>query len=141
MILKAWHRYLGMDMFDQAWHEADIADELQEYNEAKGIIGRWSELSDVAYTYTRGKDYSGVSVSFPLQTWQYIIGLLYMFPKITFRWWLFRSAGKVFSKEIHCIRNPKKLHKLHTIAKEYDIDPDAFAQVVQKKMKWRILLP
>jgi hypothetical protein len=44
-----------MPKYDEEWHRQDMADELTEYEEASGFIDTWSELSDVAYTYTRAK--------------------------------------------------------------------------------------
>jgi hypothetical protein len=141
MILKAWHAYLGMDTFDKAWHEGDIADEFQEFLDATGIVHRWSELSDVVYTYTRGKYDGGFDLTFPLGKWAYALGLLYMFPKIMCRWWLFRAVGKEFHTDIRCVRNPKKVHKLRAIAALYSIDQDRFVAAVQQKMKRRVLFP
>lgn len=46
---------LNMPKYDEDWHKKDMADELAEYEEASGFIDTWSELSDVAYTYTSGK--------------------------------------------------------------------------------------
>lgn len=52
-IINKWHSVLDMPKKDYYWHQADVLEELREFKEAKGLINKWSELSDVAYTYTR----------------------------------------------------------------------------------------
>ncbi len=44
-----------MHKYDLEWYEKDIADELKELKEETNWLNRWSEYSDVAYTYTRTK--------------------------------------------------------------------------------------
>jgi spore germination protein GerM len=46
---------LNMPKYDEVWHQADLADELAEYEKATGLIARWSELSDIVYTCTQGR--------------------------------------------------------------------------------------
>lgn len=55
IIIHRWHTHLDMPKHDLAWHEQDVADELQELQEARGLIDRWSEYSDICYTYTRAR--------------------------------------------------------------------------------------
>lgn len=140
MILNAWHNWLDMKQFDRQWHVDDIADELQEYREARGLVDRWSELSDVVYTTTRARWVGFDDVPFPLARWQYYIGMIYMFPKYTLRWLFFRRVGRRFGKEVHEVRNPRKVHKLCTIAKRYDIDAQAFTKMCEHQMKFWVFL-
>jgi len=55
MIFTIWHNLSRMEKHDLLWYKKDIADELEEYKEANGFIEKWSELSDIVYTYTRAK--------------------------------------------------------------------------------------
>lgn len=141
-LLKKWHDMLNMPKYDEAWHKQDMADELAEYKEANGLIDTWSELSDVAYTYTRAQWSGHDTIEFPLSRIKLVIGLLYMFPKYTFRWKFFRDLGHTFDKNllISEVRNPKKIEKLKVIAEKYDLDPEAFQQRAQELMRYRILL-
>lgn len=140
-MLNIWHSFLDMDVYDKQWHERDIADEAKELAEAEGFIHTWSELSDVAYTYTRAH-WSGHEISQPLTPLQYCAGLVYMFPKYTLRWWFFRRAGKQLnsSKQIHEVRNPKKTAKLHKIADRYDLDREMFQKVCEAQLRYWPLL-
>ncbi len=141
MILHGWHTMLNMPKYDENWHKQDMADEIAEYEEATGIIDTWSELSDVAYTYTRAK-WSGHTIDFPLSKTQLSIGIIYMLPKYTLRWRFFRRLGHYFSKDLNIseVRNPKKLEKLESIAKKYTIDPKAFQKKAEEMLKRTILL-
>lgn len=142
MLVNWWHSKLDMKRYDQAWHESDMADELAEYHEETRWLKKWSELSDVAYTYGRSL-WDGCSVDFPLPKALYPLGLMYMFPKYTGRWLFFRRAGKKAGakKAVHEVRNPQKVHKLHTIAERNDIDPVVFTEICQKQLRHWILLP
>ena len=132
---------LGMPKKDLEWHKKDIAAEMTELAEARGFIDRWSELSDVAYTYTRTK-YSGHEVKRPIGLGWYYIGLIYMFPKYTLRWYFYYSVGKKFNKELRLteVRNPQKVEKLKHIANKYNLDPKLFEIEVRKKMKYWVFL-
>ncbi len=133
-----------MPKFDKAWHEADIADELQEYKEEARLLKRWSEVSDIAYTYTRA-NWSGHHLALPIARSHYLLGLLYMFPKYSGRFLFFRRAGRKAgaSKDIRCVRNPKKLHKLNSLVEEQQMDVDLrlLKQICRKQMKYWLLLP
>ncbi len=133
---------LNMPKFDLPWHEQDLADELAEYQEATGVIATWSELSDVAYTYTRAI-WSGHTITLPLKRHHLYIGIVYMLPKYTLRWRFFRKLGHQFDTTLHIseVRNPKKIHKLHTIAEKYHLNPDHFAERAEKLLRWSVLLP
>lgn len=139
-LINKWHDMLSMPKYDEAWHKQDMADELAEYEEAHGLIDTWSELSDVAYTYTRSKWSGHTTVDFPLSKIQLFVGVLYMFPKYTLRWRFFRELGHEFDKNLHIseVRNPKKLEKLRVIAEKYNLDPDGFTQKATLLMKNRI---
>lgn len=132
---------LAMPKKDIEWHKNDIADEVVELSEAKGLINRWSELSDVVYTYTRTK-YSGHKVKRPITLGLYYLGLVYMFPKYTLRWYFYRLIGKKFDKKLKIteVRNPKKQEKLKHIALKYNLDPELFELEVKRKMKYWIFL-
>lgn len=138
---KYWHNFLDMPKYTKKWHEDDIAAEYAELDEAENFVDRWSEYSDVVYTLTRAR-WSGHSIDSPLTHKQFVYGSLYMFPKYTLRFLFYRRAGKKLNakRSLHEVRNPKKVHKLHHIAKKYDIDPEAFAEVCEKQLGYWPLL-
>lgn len=127
---------------DREWHKQDMADELGEYNEEAKLIKKWSELSDVVYTCTRSA-WSGHVLEFPLQRWQFALGVVYMIPKYTGRWLFFRAAGKKagVGTVVHEVRNPQKTHKLHHIAEKYGIDRQEFQTICEKQLRYWPLLP
>lgn len=139
-LINKWHDMLNMPKYDEAWHQADMTDELAEYEEARGFIDTWSELSDVAYTYTRARWSGHTTVSFPLSKIKLIIGLIYMFPKYTLRFRFFRELGHHFDKNLHIseVRNPKKTEKLRVIAEKYNLNPDQFSETALRMMKGRL---
>lgn len=131
-----------MRKFDEAWHRADVRDELQELMEAQGFFHRWSELSDVVYTVTRARWVGHKNIHFPLTRRAYVLGWLYMIPKYTLRRLFFWTAGKRMKKRPHIrsVRNPKKKHKLAEIADENDVDPEELARICKKQLRWWPLL-
>lgn len=139
-LIHRWHDKLNMPKYDEEWHKQDMADELAEYEEAHGLIDTWSELSDVAYTYTRAKWSGHTAVDFPLSKIQLFVGIVYMFPKYTLRWRFFRELGHRFDKNLNIseVRNPKKIEKLKKIAEKYNLNPDEFTQKATSLMKNRI---
>lgn len=139
-LIHHWHDKLNMPKYDEEWHKQDMADELAEYEEAHGLINIWSELSDVAYTYTRAKWSGHTTVDFPLSKTKLFVGILYMFPKYTLRWRFFRELGHEFDKNLNIseVRNPKKIEKLKNIAEKYNLDPNDFTQKATLLMKNRI---
>ncbi len=141
-MINKWHSWLAMTKHDKLWHQNDMTDELDEYYQETKIIKKWSELSDVVYTYTRAK-WSGHNLLFPFSNWQFYLGLIYMLPKYTGRWLFFRRAGQKAGclKAVHEVRNPHKTYKLQTIARQYQIDVDKFQQICQKQLKYWPLLP
>lgn len=141
-LLDRWHTLLNMPKYDEAWHRQDLADEMAEYHEATGIIDTWSELSDVAYTYTRARWSAHHGIAWPLSRLQFVIGLIYMFPKYTLRWRFFRRLGRRIDPTlcINEVRNPRKIEKLHTIAEKYHIEPAAFKQEAQRMLRVHWLL-
>lgn len=141
-LINRWHDILNMPKYDEAWHRQDMADELAEYEEAHGFIDTWSELSDVAYTYTRARWSGHRNIDFPFSKAKLTIGLLYMIPKYTLRWRFFRELGHQFDKNISIseVRNPKKTEKLKVIAQKYNLDPEVFQQKAQKLIRFRIFL-
>lgn len=138
---KYWHNFLDMPKKSKEWHIDDIAAEFAELDEAESLVDRWSEYSDVVYSVTRGR-WGGYSLESPLTAWQFAYGSIYMFPKYTLRFLFYRRAGKKLNakRSLHEVRNPKKVHKLHHIAKKYDIDPEAFAEVCEKQLGYWPLL-
>lgn len=142
MIVQRWHTWVNQPKYDRAWHENDIADELQELREAKGMVHRWSEISDVVYTVTRGR-WSGHTLAYPIPHWQVLAGYVYMYPKYSSRVLFFRHAGKKSGAGhvVQSVRNPHKTHKLETIAQENGIDPATFVLVCEKQRKHWPLLP
>jgi hypothetical protein len=142
VLINKWHDMLNMPKYDEAWHRQDMADELAEYQEAEGFMDTWSELSDVAYTYTRAKWSGHTTINFPLSKIRLAIGILYMVPKYTLRWRFFRALGHEFDKNLNIseVRNPKKIAKLKNIAEKYNLDPELFTQKAQSLLKNQILL-
>lgn len=141
MLTRYWHTMLDMSKKSLDWHKNDIADELKELEESTGLINYWSELSDVAYTYTRAK-WSGHKIKRPIKIIPFFIGLIYMFPKYTLRWYFYYSVGKKFDKKLKIteVRNPKKSHKLREIAIRWNLDPELFEKEAKNKMKSWIFL-
>ena len=130
-----------MKKFDKQWHMSDLADEIAEYHEETKLLKKWSELSDVVYTCTRGR-WSGHEIPFPFSKWQYFVGVTYMIPKMTGRWLFFRRAGKKAGAKspVHEVRNPKKTEKIRTMAERNNIDPDLFQKICEKQLKYWPLL-
>ncbi len=141
-LLNRWHSMLNMPKYDEAWHKKDMTDELAEYQEATGLIDVWSELSDVAYTYTRAKWSGHTAIMFPLSKWQFYVGIIYMLPKYTLRWRFFRRLGHHFDKNLHIseVRNPNKIQKLKVIAEKYNLDPSLFLAHAKKMLRYTMLL-
>lgn len=141
-MIYRFHDWLNMPKKTLEWHKQDIADEILEYQTAKGLINKWSELSDVVYTSTRGI-WGGFDTKFPMSKAHYFIGCIYMYPKMTGRFLFYRIAGKKAgaSRPLHEVRNPKKIHKLHHIAEKYDIDKEKFQEICEKQLKYWLLLP
>jgi len=139
MIIHLWHSMLDMKKYDLAWHKNDIADELKELKEGTNWLNRWSEYSDIAYTYTRAK-WTGYKLKRPISVFHFTIGLIYMFPKYTLRWLFFKRAGKKFNRVIHEVRNPKKIKKLTIIAKRNGINSEQFVELCQKQLRYWPLL-
>ncbi len=140
MLTHSWHTLLGMPKESESWHSRDIADELEEYHEAKGFISVWSEISDVVYTFTRAKWAGFKDFIFPLPWYLYPVGLLYMYPKYTCRWMFFRRVGKKFGKSIAEVRNPRKIEKLHVLAERYGVEKELFVEECKKILTYWPLL-
>ena len=143
MITNLWHSWLDMPKYDQKWHRDDIKDELREYEGSRGFFNRWSEVSDVVYTYTRARWTGHKKINWPLKWWQLFWGLLYMYPKYTLRWWFFHRVGKRFHKHVHVteVRNPKKETKLREIARRNKLDEEEFVKECRRLEKYWIFLP
>lgn len=141
-MINKWHSLLGMVKYDESWHKNDVATELEEYNQENNLIKKWSELSDVVYTCTRGR-WSGYDLEFPLSKSGFYLGAIYMFPKYTSRWLFFRHAGKKARahRPVHEVRNPRKTHKLDQIAERNDINKKLFQEICEKQLSHWILLP
>ena len=100
-IINKWHSMLDMPKKDFGWHQNDVAEELQELKESKGFIHKWSELSDVVYTFTRARWSGHENIKYPLGKISFWVGLLYMFPKYTLRWKFYRVLGKKIGKNVN----------------------------------------
>lgn len=142
MFFTLWHTALGMKKYDAAWHQADIAAEILEYEKAKGFWEKWSELSDIVYAYTRAQWSGHSQMSFPFPLHYLVWGSLYMFPKYTLRWLFFLTAGRLAksTRAVREVRNPAKVSKLDAIAKRYQLDERSFRAICQKLLKYWILL-
>ena len=119
-----------------------MLDELRELEEARGLFYRWSELSDVVYTYTRARWSGHRDIVFPFGRMNFYFGCLYMFPKYSLRWKFFRVLGKKIDKNLNIaeVRNPEKTEKLSDIAMRYGLDPVKFKEEADKlKNKWFFL--
>jgi hypothetical protein len=141
-LINKWHSILDMPKNDLVWHEADVLDELKELKEAEGLLNKWSELSDVAYTYTRAHWSGHTEIKLPLSKINFYVGLLYMFPKYSLRYAFYRVLGKKIDKNVKLkeVRNPEKIEKLKVIALKYNLDPDRFTEEAKKLMKkWMFL--
>ena len=141
-IINKWHSILDMPKKDFEWHKADVLEELKELNETSGLINKWSELSDVVYTYTRAHWSGHKTIEYPLNKISFPLGLLYMFPKYSLRWKFYRVLGQKIDKNIKMteVRNPKKKEKLKHIASKYNLDGEQFANEANKLMKRWIFL-
>ncbi len=141
-IIHRWHTILNMPRYDEVWHTQDMTDELTEYNEASGVIDSWSELSDVAYTYTRANWSGHKNIKFPLSKWQFYLGIVYMIPKYTLRWRFFRKLGHQFDKNLNIseVRNPRKITKLIVLAEKYHLDPTLFQIRAEEMLRHTFLL-
>lgn len=139
-IINRWHTWLNMPKNDRAWHEKDVADEIEELKEANAWLARWSEYSDVVYTITRAH-WSGHQIAWPISMLERGWGLMYMYPKYTLRWMFFRQLGKKFKKKFTMVRNPAKTEKLRKLAEMENIDPDAFVAEAKKMLRFWPLLP
>ena len=141
-LIEKWHSKLDMPKYDFVWHSQDTADEIQELNEAEGLICKWSELSDVVYTCTRANWSGHKNIKFPYNKLKFFIGTLYMIPKYTLRWNFFRTLGKKFNKDLKIkeVRNPKKVKKLENIAIQYNLDPKIFIDEAEKLMRFWFFL-
>ncbi len=141
-MINKWHAWLGMRSHTKTWYEKDMVDEINEYSEELKLFKKWSELSDVVYVYTRSK-WNGHELKFPFKKWQYYIGIVYMLPKYTDRWLFYRIAGRKAGaiEGLHEVRNPKKTHKLHHIAKKNSLNEKKFQSICEKQLKYWPLLP
>ena len=141
-MLNIWHNWLDMEKHDRAWYVRDIEDEYEELTEAESWLEKWSELSDVVYTVSRAR-WNGYELESPLTTIQKVVGVKYMIPKYSLRWLFFYRAGKKCGsvQKVTEVCNPKKVHKLHSIADLYDINPNDFTEVCQRQLKYWPLLP
>lgn len=141
-LITRWHTILAMPTYDEEWHKQDMEDELTEYHEAEGLLNTWSELSDVAYTYTRARWSGHNTLNFPLSRTLLHIGILYMIPKYTLRWHFFRRLGHQFDPTLHLteVRNPAKVAKLAAIATKYNLDPVLFETRAKALLRCSFLL-
>lgn len=141
-IINKWHSILNMPKKDSEWHKVDVMEELKEFEETSGLLNKWSELSDVVYTYTRAHWSGHKNIEYPLSKISFCLGILYMFPKYTLRWKFYRVLGKKIDKNIKIteVRNPKKKEKLKHIALKYNLDPEQFVIEADKLMKRWVFL-
>lgn len=141
-LLNRFHTKLGMKKYDETWHETDMADELNEYQEAHGLIHLWSELSDVVYTYTRAIWSGHTTITFPFSKGKFYLGIIYMIPKYTLRWRFFKDLGNIISPgiDIREVRNPMKKEKLAAIAEKYNVDPAVFQAKASRLIRGRFFL-
>lgn len=142
-MLNKWHTWLDQPKFDKKWHLDDMADELAEYREETSLLKQWSEASDVVYTYTRSRWSGHEGVEFPLGRFAYAFGTMYMYPKYSLRQLFFQRAGKKagMNERLRCVRNPRKTHKLHTIAEQNNLNKKVFQNTCEKQLRYWLLLP
>ncbi len=141
-MINLWHSILKMPKHDALWHKQDMEDEFKELEEAEGFFDTWSELSDVVYTYTRARWSGHKHFYWPLSRMEFIKGIFYMIPKYTLRWLFFRLAGKMTDKKslLREVRNPRKSHKLKTIAQKHGLNSDEFEKQCKRLLKiWPLI--
>ena len=131
--MNRWFDWLGLPRRDEAWHRADVQEEMSELEDARTWLEVWSETSDVVFAVARGR-WAGHALEFPLGRRRYVAGLLYMFPKYTLRWLFYRVAGRRIDRSVRVaeVRNPRKLEKVREIAVRYGLDADAFESDCRK---------
>lgn len=136
-----WFKLIKKPTKELEWVLEDIEGELTEFRQARGVINKWSELSDVVGCYDFAR-YSGHVVSIPFNKLYILIGSVYMVPKLSLRLLLFWRAGKKVDRKVSVkeYRNPKKIEKLQHIANKYNIDPIKFQIEVEKRLKYWPLL-
>lgn len=139
MLTRTWHSMLNMKKYDRQWHENDIKDEYEELCGASSYLEKWSEYSDVCYTYSRAK-WTGFTLELPIPKHMYWLGLTYMFPKYSLRFLFYRRVGRKFGKKIHEVRNPRKQTKLHIIAERNGIPVPEFVESCEKQLRYWPLL-
>lgn len=139
MVINFWHGLLNMPKHDRQWHQKDIERERQELRAAATWLNKWSECSDVAYVWSRGR-WAGFDLERPIPRRLLYLGLVYMLPKYTLRYLFFRRAGRRLGKRIYEVRNPKKTAKLQSIARHNGLDPQEFAAICEKQLRYWPLL-
>lgn len=97
MIIQLWHKWLQHPQYEKEWHVDEIADELDEYFKTMNLIDKVKEAADVTYVYTRAKCCGHTLFEYPLSKKAYMVGVLVMIPKFTWR-----HINQAFShKRIH----------------------------------------
>jgi hypothetical protein len=128
--------------YDRQWHRNDIKAELGELRLAEGRLSRVSELSDVLYTSSRAA-HNGFETHvmrfFRQRPWLLGALALYMIPKYSSRWILYRAAA--YPSKINEVRNPWKDIKLYEIAEKGNIDKERFVIRCRKLRRVWPLLP
>ncbi len=139
MLIHTWHSLLNMEKYSKQWHVNDINDEFAELQSANSLLHKWSEYSDVCYTFSRAR-WSGYEVDLPITRYMYYVGLVYMFPKYSLRYMFYRRIGKKFGKTLCEVQNPSKRAKLEKIANRNDIPADQFVDTCNKLLRFWPLL-
>jgi len=70
------------------------------------------------------------------------LGLMYMFPKYTLRYFFWRAVGRGCGGVAICeVRNPNKAHKRAAIARQYGVEVDVLERSYQRTRVFFFLLP
>ncbi|EPE30779.1 hypothetical protein GLAREA_03746 [Glarea lozoyensis ATCC 20868] len=162
-LLKHWHHALALKPQHPTWYRPRLIEELQEVRDAKTLIMKTSERSDVLFCLLRGRldgvtgvDFCGVrgegtgvevvdggkggdEVRFGVLVWGYMVG------KFTLRCAFYAVVGLWFGrrgeKGVREVVNPGRERKLVEVAERHGIDPKKFVRVSKRLLRVWPLLP
>ncbi|KAI1750689.1 hypothetical protein F4782DRAFT_541381 [Xylaria castorea] len=134
LMLRQWHKLLSLQrQSPSSWHHDRFREELEELDEAENWLEKLSEASDVLFAISRAK-YDGFHIAdLPSLQPRYVAIYGYMLAKYTSRWAFYRTLAFLCGAPSHStvreVVNPTKDHKLETVARRHDIDPEKFKTI------------
>lgn len=144
-LLKAWYRMLGLQPHSSpSWYRDRYLEELQERREAKTLVDKLCETSDVFFVIIRSR-YDGFPVRHqPPFALSHVLIYAYMMAKLTSRWAFYRTAAIICKAAradlVREVVNPRKEYKLDQVATRHRIDPNKFREVCRLlRMVWPLL--